>query len=348
MPEDRSWKEFKLLDFFEPVKGDQNNMAGLTKGVIPLISAKNTDNGLKGLVSKGNKKLYPGGSLTLNNDGDGGAGISYYQPFEHYLDNHVTSLTPRISLSRYSLIYVSACITKQRNKFGHGYALNNSRLQAFKIMLPVTGSGEPDWEFMSSYIQAQEEKMIFDFERYMESSLNVETDEQSEPSWSEFSISEIFNIKPGKRLTKADMRIGKRPFVGATDSNNGITGFVSNENASLDSGVLGVNYNGSVVENFYHPYECIFSDDVKRFSLRDSKGNKFIYLFLKAAILKQRKKYQYGYKFNEARMKQQKIVLPINSKGEPDYAYMETYARRVEAHQLADYIKYLRARLVSS
>ena len=34
---------------------------------------------------------------------------------------------------------------------------------------------------------------------------------------------------------------------------NGITNFVSNSNDSLDSNVLGVNYNGSIVENFYHP-----------------------------------------------------------------------------------------------
>jgi len=149
--------------------------------------------------------------------------------------------------------------------------------------------------------------------------------------WKEFSIEEIFQIKPGKRLTKSSMKKGTRPFIGASDSNNGITGFVSNENISLDSNILGVNYNGSVVENFYHPYECIFSDDVKRFSLKDNVGNKYIYLFIKAVILKQKEKYQYGYKFNEKRMLRQKILLPVDESGTPDYNLMESYMKEKES-----------------
>lgn len=137
------------------------------------------------------------------------------------------------------------------------------------------------------------------------------------------------------------MHFGKQPFIGATDNNNGITNFVSNTNASSDENVLGVNYNGSVVETFYHPYESVFSDDVKRFSLKDYDGNKHIYLFLKAIILRQKAKYQYGYKFNEGRMKQQKILLPITKDGEPDYKFMENYAKGIEVRQLTSYVSYL-------
>ena len=82
--------------------------------------------------------------------------------------------------------------------------------------------------------------------------------------WKEFSLSDICNINSGVRLTKANMQDGKIPFIGATDSNNGITNFASNTNASFDKNVLGVNYNGSVVENFYPPYSYVFSDDIKR------------------------------------------------------------------------------------
>ena len=38
--------------------------------------------------------------------------------------------------------------------------------------------------------------------------------------WKEFRICDIFIINAGKRLTKADMISGDKPFVGATDSNN--------------------------------------------------------------------------------------------------------------------------------
>ena len=88
-------------------------------------------------------------------------------------------------------------------------------------------------------------------------------------AWKEFYIKDIFSISPGKRLTRSNMIVGNKPFIGATDSNNGVTAFVSNTNISEDSNILGVNYNGIVVESFYHPYLCLFSDDVKRFKLKD-------------------------------------------------------------------------------
>ena len=132
---------------------------------------------------------------------------------------------------------------------------------------------------------------------------------------------------------------GERPFIGATDSNNGITNFVSNTNASLDSNVLGVNYNGNgVAIGFYHPYEAIFTDDVKRIKFKQHDGNKYIYMFLKAAILKQKSKYQYGYKFSGERMNRQKVLLPVTNDESPDFKYMEYYMRKHEAIILQNYI----------
>ena len=39
--ENVKWKDFYLSEFFCCEKGNQNNMASLTAGDIPLISAKN-------------------------------------------------------------------------------------------------------------------------------------------------------------------------------------------------------------------------------------------------------------------------------------------------------------------
>lgn len=165
-----------------------------------------------------------------------------------------------------------------------------------------------------------------------------------ELKWGEFKILDIFTISPGIRLTKADMLEGDTPFIGATDSNNGITTFCGNDNASRDCNVLGVNYNGSIVENFYHPYSALFSDDVKRLHLKDVEGNKYIYLFIKQCILKQKQKYEYGYKFNGERMKDQIILLPICEDGNPDYKYMEEYMKQVEKKLLTRYKNYIEKR----
>ena len=162
--------------------------------------------------------------------------------------------------------------------------------------------------------------------------------------WRAFYIRDIFTISPGKRLRKEDMTPGNIPFVGASDSNNGVTAFISGTNASEDSNVLGVNYNGSVCESFYHPYTALFSDDVKRFHLKKHDGNKHIYLFVKAAIRQQKVKYNYGYKFNDARMQEQRIMLPVDSSGNPDWQLMTDYMKALESRLFLRWLNTKRGR----
>lgn len=166
-------------------------------------------------------------------------------------------------------------------------------------------------------------------------------------NWGAFFLSDICNINSGIRLTKANMKDGPIPFIGATDSNNGITNFISNTNASFEKNVLGVNYNGSVVENFYHPYSCVFSDDVKKVSFKDEQGqNKHCYMFLKQMILQQKAKYRYAYKFNGDRMARQKIMLPLDETDNPNWHFMEEYIKERENKQRQDLKEYYKNRLL--
>lgn len=159
--------------------------------------------------------------------------------------------------------------------------------------------------------------------------------------WKEFWLEDIVTIESGVRLTKANQVEGNIPFIGSTDNSNGITNFVNNKNSSLDNNVLGVNYNGSVVENFYHPYQAIFSDDVKRVHWNNQdKENKYTYLFLKQAILQQKEKYAYGYKFNASRMNRQKILLPINDSEDLDFDYIEKFMKIKEIKEQYKILEY--------
>jgi len=74
----------------------------------------------------------------------------------------------------------------------------------------------------------------------------------------------MFHFTNGGRLRPVCWMEGSRPFVGASVASNGVAAFIENSNASLDSNVLGVNYNGSVGFPLYHSYEALFSDGVKR------------------------------------------------------------------------------------
>ena len=148
--------------------------------------------------------------------------------------------------------------------------------------------------------------------------------------WGVFELGELFHIQGGKNISEKTRIKGVIPYIGSSSKNNGITDFVSNKNNTFSCNFLSLNSNGAVGECFYHPYFCVVSDDVKRLFLKYKTGNKYIYLFLKTCILQQKEKYSYGYKFNEKRMRQQKIKVPMTKDNEVDYAYMENYMKWIE------------------
>ena len=283
------------------------------------------NNGVLDFVKPVEKFMQRGNCIAFIKQGEGSVGYSVYKA-ENFIAATSVALGYAPFLNRYTGMFITTVADKARGRYSFNYPRSTSRLKREKLTLPVNEKGLPDFEYMEKYIALREAKLI---QQYLEriSPPNVsEIPPLENKIWNEFFIEDIFEIKPGKRLTKDKI-------------NNGITQFVGNENISADENVLGVNYNGSVVENFYHPYRCIFSDDVKRFKLKTYDGNQFTYLFLKTIILQQKIKYTYGYKFNESRMKKQKIMLPVNSAGAPDFEYMEAYSRNIFAQVLKRYLE---------
>lgn len=339
----RKWEDFCLDDLFQITSTssgiDKCRLVNLD-GEIPYITRTDKSNGYELYV--GNQiskyKMDYGNVITIGLDTQ----TVFYQQHSFYTGQNIQILQSE-HINKYTALFMIPMIKILMKKFnwgGNGATL--TRLRRSRILLPIVKKGEPDYKFMEDYIKEREDKLKKQYKEHVKSLVDgLHKKVSNDKEWREFFISKIFEIKAGKRLTKANMKVGNIPFIGATDSNNGITNFVSNENASTDKGILGVNYNGSVVETFYHPYKCTFSDDVKRFSTKEVEGNKYIYLFLKNAILKQKCKYMYGYKFNENRMTKQKIMLPVNSKGEPDYKFMDDYMKYLEQKKLLEYLDYI-------
>ncbi len=147
---EKKWKPVLISSMFELVRGRENNMAMLEDGDTPLISAKANNNGLKGFVHNP-KKIITGQCITLNNDGDGGAGLAYYQPANMALDSHVTALIPLFDMSAFAMLFIAKCISGLHGFFGHGLSISNPRAKRLRIMLPVTDVGEPDYEYMEQY-----------------------------------------------------------------------------------------------------------------------------------------------------------------------------------------------------
>jgi restriction enzyme bgcI subunit beta len=297
-------------------------------GETPYISSTALNNGVDNFIGNTENIRKSDHDLTLANSGSVGA--CFYHDYEYIASDHVTSLKlPNGNDTVYK--FISVILGRLEERYSFNREINDTRIKREKLLLPMDKNGDPNRAYMENFIKNIEQKQIKNILKYLDKYIYIINDHFDKVEWKEFFLDEICNINSGVRLTKANMNEGKIPFIGATDSNNGITNFVSNTNASFDKNVLGVNYNGSVVENFYHPYSCIFSDDVKRVSFKDKEGqNKYCYLFLKQMILQQKEKYRYAYKFNGDRMARQKIMMPVDDNSRIDYRAIKNYMKAKE------------------
>lgn len=344
--ENVEWREFPFNKIFRKIqRGKRLKKADHIDGYTPYISSTAMNNGLDGFI--GNKDGVRKFSNNISIANSGSVGACFYHEYEYIASDHVTSLSID-NADKYIYLFMSTIVRRLEEKYSFNREINDKRIRQEKIILPVDENGNPHWEYMSQFMQNLEaEKVQEVLEHIYIYRLAILKESQmsslNEKVWSEFWMEDIVSIGSGVRLTKANQEEGNRPFIGSSDSNNGVTEFVSNTNNSLDRNVLGVNYNGSVVENFYHPYEAIFSDDVKRIHWQDERQeDRYTYLFLKQAILQQKVKYAYGYKFNAGRMKRQKIMLPVKEDGIPDYDYMRQYIQIEEIKQSFKILDYYR------
>lgn len=338
------WKEFYFSDIFEQIyiapSSDSNK---LEKGEVVFIGRSSTNNGLQDFVEVNGKKIIRGNCITISMVGEPRA---FYQVYDFTCSQNILILRNDKYLNKNISLYLSSLIDNylKSKGYGYGYPVGLKRVLRNKLLLPITSDGSPNWQFMEDYIKQEMKVQSGKVASYYENKLMKLGFEllDLDVEWKEFWMEDILDISSGIRLTKADQIDGNIPFIGASDANNGVTEFVGNTNKSLDSNVLGVNYNGSVVENFYHSYECIFSDDVKRIKFKNGEyGDEFTYLFLKQTILSQKNKYQYGYKFNAKRMSRQKIMLPIDKNGEPHWDYMSQFTKKLEKENIEKTLNYI-------
>lgn len=347
-----NWKEFVIGDTFELSNSTSYHKSDVIETAdenkIPYITRTSLNNGIEMHVKKDKSfNINSGNQIVF---GAENADFFYQEhPFitgnKMYLLNHAEMNKP------IGLFLVNALQNAIRGSgFGFSLGMTATRLSNRKVLLPALDNNDPDWdcmekigeelyqtknEYIKNYLLEKIKSLLLEFNH------ENEVDYLSQ-DWAEFVIEDIVDIKSGVRLTKDDQKEGSTPFIGATEYNNGVTAYVSNINNSLDSNVIGVNYNGAVVESFYHPYKALFSDDVKRIELKNtSYQNKYVYLFLITMIEMQKKKYMYSYKFNAKRMSKQKILLPINSIGNPDWQFMENYMKQIEYEKLTKIINYL-------
>ena len=149
-------------------------------------------------------------------------------------------------------------------------------------------------------------------------------------TWEEHLLSEIFSIKKGKRLTKADQTIGETVFIGATALNNGITGRIG-QDAIHEGNTISLTYNGSVGEAFYQPQPFWASDDVNVLYAKGFTMTPDIGLFFCTILRHEKQMWSYARKWNLEHMNATKIRVPYKD-GKVDVDYINKFMGKLNGH----------------
>lgn len=235
---------------------------------------------------------------------------AFVQPAPFYTAQNIKVLRPLGVMSLNERVFYCLAISANRFRYtSHGREANKT----FNDILVPAFPDIPNWVNGLS-VEAPPS------EAASSASIAVKTGD-----WMYFRYDQIFTIRKGRRLTKANMALGNTPFVGAIDSDNGCRQYVS-ATPNHQGNTISVNYNGSVAEAFYQPDPYVASDDVNvlypKFEI-----NPFSAIFLCTLIRQERYRFSYGRKWHLGRMNGSLIKLPVTLDGQPDWEFMENYIK---------------------
>ena len=320
------WKEFRIGDYFKVEYGRFHAKDELGAGTVNYITTSGFNNGITNTCEEA---THQGNCITVASDGAMGA--SFYQEEAFTTSNIVSTLTPlpHTPLNKYNALFLCAIIFGKRTEFGWlGFKMSVDRVRNLRVKLPSTPNGAPDWAYMESYM-ANIETKVAESLTLLQAAKDAEKKKVDTREWASFALGALFNIVKGKRLTKAEMKSGETPFIGSSALNNGCTAMIGNDKNQHPENTITVCYNGSVGETFYQNKPYIASDDVNvlypKFTM-----NRQIALFIVPMIKGISSRYDYIDKWKKEAMETDKIYLPVDKTGQPDWAYMEEYMRKVE------------------
>ena len=345
-----NWKEFYFTDVFTEIqRGKRLKKADHEEGNVPYVSSTSFNNGVDGFIGNESGVRRFENCITLANSGS--VGSAFYHSYEFIASDHVTQLK-RDGLDKYAYLFMLPIINRLSEKYSFNREINDDRIKREKLLLPVTENGEIDFQFMSSFMKRIEEDLLNTTIETFKNRLNVNKCEMGGVKWNTFNFADIFVIKKGFYNKKPPCyEDGTIPFIGASDSNNGFTGFTTYSTIEANSKVgygknepieqkiyegnaICVTNNGSVGYAYYQQHSFTCTHDVNPLYLKDIKLNKHIAMFLISCIEKQRVCFAYARKWRPKRMVKSQLLLPVTIEGQPDWQFMENYMREMESKQI--------------
>ena len=301
---------------------------------INFVSRTSKNNGVSAIV-KLIPKIKPIEAGVLTVAGGGSVLETFLQPKPFYSGRDLYYLKPLIDMTDKEKLFYCMCIRANKYKYNYGRQANRT----LKDLLV------PHINFIPDFV---DNCQIHDFNNLNNAVIpDTKINELNTKRWKEFKYSEIFDIRKGYYNKKPPTTEDKTaiPFIGATESANGISSYIKIEdikkytktgevnslepieNKIFKANCITVSNNGSVGEAFYQNRDFTCTHDVNPLYLLNYNLNKYIAMFLCTLIRKEKYRWNYGRKWRPIRMPNSIIKLPIDRHGNPDWMFMENYIK---------------------
>lgn len=237
-------------------------------------------------------------------------------------------------------LFLQTLLAANQFKYTYGRKVREKLYAETIVEVPVTEAGTPDWAWMESYIDSLHSKPLTTRNDPKNGTFNFDVS-----TWKTFRYSEIFDIRKGFYNKKPDhTEPGDIPFLGATDSNNGVTEYYTYseiaaatktgdapnspiEQKLFPPNAVCVTNNGSVGYAYFQPTRFTCSHDVNPLYRKGGEFNVYTGQFVATVIMHDRYRWDYGRKWRPVRMVNSTIKLPATPSGTPDWQFMENYIK---------------------
>lgn len=337
------WGEFKVCDLFDihPTKhyNDSNGKA-LSNNKLFNIDGKNPvvvnsafNNGIGGYSNQEcNEK---GGIITFSDTTTTDA--IFYQENDFIGYSHIQGMYPikyQDKWSKYSMKFFEVSFRSRANTLGYNYVNKFTRDLAnnMTIKLPIDKNGEPDWEYMESYMKFIEKISQDKLSSLMKILQGGGRTRLEIKYWKEFKIEELFEVKRPTARSISDYEDGNTPFIASGNYNNGKIKFCKPKNNEiLDKGNC-ITVSPIDASSFYQDEDFLGRGGAGSAIILLYNKNLSINsgLFISSVIRNKFTKYSYNNQLSSSSITAETIKLPSTIDGEPDWNYMNKYMTNIK------------------
>lgn len=330
-----AWKEFNMSDIgFKNFHGIRQKQSDRTEGNTPLLTAGKENQGVASYI--GNPPSTYIDSITVDMFGN-----SFFHKGVYAGDDNIYFFV-NDNVSDEAKLFIAAIInTDNTPKYAFKDQFRQPQADALSVHLPATSDGQPDWDYMESYMKAVMEESEKSLENLKKADNTKHLIDVS--GWGEFRVGDLFeklqapcNSKKAKREIISEVPDDSHtlPLVYAAKRNNGIIYWGDEKDFTAYSNVISIIYNGAVAAGTVYAQEQNTGILAESYFIRlkEHPDIPFLVNLYLSKVIENVIYYKYtrdDLAVWDGKVEDCYIKLPITSTGEPDWQYMEDYMRNV-------------------